>query len=137
MRKGDIGGALDDIQWRDLLPGAAEPRCDAIPGMEWLGCMGLGGVVSPSHKGGGGIPLASSGLAVCAAVLWPGSALYASVLWSVSLTCQSERMGRGGHPCCIELLGCMRLSPVPSALVRLYCDQSGVLWSVPRYSAVL
>jgi hypothetical protein len=46
LRKGDIGGALDDIEWRDLLPGASVPRCDGYPGMEDLGCVGLGGAVS-------------------------------------------------------------------------------------------
>ncbi len=50
LRKGDIGSALDDIEWRDLLPGASVPRCDGYSGLEFLGCVGLGGAVTVHYS---------------------------------------------------------------------------------------
>jgi hypothetical protein len=48
LRKGDIGGAMDDLQWRDLYPGTSLQTCESVPGLEYLGCMGVGGSdVSP------------------------------------------------------------------------------------------
>ena len=43
LRKGDIGGALEDIQWRDIVPGTFIEECDSPPGLEYMGCLGIGG----------------------------------------------------------------------------------------------
>jgi len=43
LRKGDIGGALEDIQWRDIVPGTFIEECDSPPGLEYMGCLGVGG----------------------------------------------------------------------------------------------
>lgn len=43
LRKGDIGGGLEDIQWRDIIPGTFVEECDSPPGLEYMGCLGIGG----------------------------------------------------------------------------------------------
>jgi len=43
LRKGDIGGALEDIAWRDIVPGTFIEECDSPPGLEYMGCLGIGG----------------------------------------------------------------------------------------------
>jgi hypothetical protein len=43
LRKGDIGGALEDISWRDIVPGTFVEECDSPPGLEYMGCLGIGG----------------------------------------------------------------------------------------------
>ena len=43
LRKGDIGTALEDISWRDIIPGTFVEECDSPPGLEYMGCLGIGG----------------------------------------------------------------------------------------------
>ncbi|KAJ1490986.1 hypothetical protein T484DRAFT_3262606 [Baffinella frigidus] len=43
LRKGDIGGALEDIQWRDPIPGQFLEECQSPPGLEYMGCVGQHG----------------------------------------------------------------------------------------------
>jgi len=43
LRKGDIGGALEDIQWRDPIPGQFLEECESPPGLEYMGCVGQKG----------------------------------------------------------------------------------------------
>eukprot|EP00960_Hanusia_phi_P040112 754256-Hanusia_phi.AAC.3 len=44
LRKGDVGGALEDIQWRSLVPGSTAEQCSSPPGLEYMGCLGIGGI---------------------------------------------------------------------------------------------
>jgi len=37
--QGDIGGALEDIAWRDLIPGSFIEECDSPPGSCVCGCV--------------------------------------------------------------------------------------------------